>query len=349
MLVRYTLCFIVSVVLHIFIDHLHLSNVINWIDVDSGSFPSYRHDMTLFTLSTFVCGYILTYFTSTHTRDGDLWPAFQKMSFWRYFLSDVVNLKEYSVNCDTPLDSEQQCIFACFPHGANSVQHMLTMTDVCGMISKQYPYKAKKDGGAGEGRRDLAASILFYIPIVREILLWLGNVDASKSTCEYLLKKGRSLLIFVGGEKEQLLTREGQNRIYITKRKGFVRLAVKHQLPIVPIYAFGENDLYHVSEFAMGFRLWLEKWGIAFCITSNDYPWTQMIFNWWKPIKGKSLHVEIGNSVPPPAIDNATASPEEILKAVDEMHEKVIKGIQMLFDKKKKMYGLKESDKLEII
>lgn len=331
MLVRYSLCFASSIVLHILIDHLDL--------VQTVSIPSYRHDIALFALSAFVCGYILTYFTSTHTRDGDLWPAFQKLSFWRKFLSDVIHLEDYSVNCDTPLDPKKQYIFASFPHGANTVQHLLTMTDACGMLSKQYPHL----------RCDLCASVLFYIPILREMLLWLGNVDAGKRTCEYLLKKGRSLMIFVGGEREQLLTQEGKNRIYLAKRKGFVTLAVKYQLPIVPTYAFGENDLYHVSDFMMGFRMWLVKYGIAFCILSNDYPWPMKIFNWWKPIEGKSLHVEIGKPVLPPVIDNTTASPKEVFKAVDEMHDAVTKAIVALFEEKKKKYGLTEGDQLEIL
>lgn len=34
-----------------------------------------------------------------------------------------------------------------------------------------------------------------------QILMYLGNVDASASTAKYNLKRGRSLLIFIGGEK----------------------------------------------------------------------------------------------------------------------------------------------------
>ena len=73
------------------------------------------------------------------------------------------------------------------------------MTDSCGMLSKIHKGQ----------RRDLAATILFMIPGVRDLLLWLGCVDAGAKTAHYNMSRGRSILIFVGGEREQLLTKQG--------------------------------------------------------------------------------------------------------------------------------------------
>lgn len=55
-------------------------------------------------------------------------------------------------------------------------------------------------------RRDIAADILFRIPVVREVLLWLGNVSASRSVVNGVLKKGMSLMVYTGGEREQMLS-----------------------------------------------------------------------------------------------------------------------------------------------
>jgi hypothetical protein len=57
------------------------------------------------------------------------------------------------------LDNEQLYIFCCFPHGPCSINHLLTMSDCCGMLSKTYTGQVRK----------LAASILHYIPIVKEV------------------------------------------------------------------------------------------------------------------------------------------------------------------------------------
>ncbi len=48
-----------------------------------------------------------------------------------------------------------------------------------------------------------------------------------------LLKSGYSLAILVGGEREQLLSRRGEQRVFLNERKGFVRLALRFGLPLV--------------------------------------------------------------------------------------------------------------------
>ena len=50
--------------------------------------------------------------------------------------------------------------------------------------------------------------------------MWLGCVDASSKTAHYNLRKDRSLLIFIGGEKEQLLTKQHENKVFLRTRKG---------------------------------------------------------------------------------------------------------------------------------
>jgi hypothetical protein len=70
---------------------------------------------------------------------------------------------------------------------------------------------------------------------VRQVLLFLGCVDASSATARYNLKKGRSLYIYIGGEKEQLMTSPGESKIYVKNRKGFVKLALAHGTHLVPM------------------------------------------------------------------------------------------------------------------
>lgn len=63
----------------------------------------------------------------------------------------------------------------------------------------------------------------------------LGCVDASSATCHYNLKRKRSILIFIGGEKEQLMTEPGSHKIYLLNRKGFVKLALQYGCDLVPM------------------------------------------------------------------------------------------------------------------
>jgi 2-acylglycerol O-acyltransferase 2 len=68
-----------------------------------------------------------------------------------------------------------------------------------------------------------------------QILLLIGCVDASSATCHYNLKRDRSILIFIGGEKEQLMTEPGCHKIYLLNRKGFVKLALQYGCDLIPM------------------------------------------------------------------------------------------------------------------
>lgn len=147
-------------------------------------------DKFLILSTSVLISYVAYICDPSYKRSGRLWPAFQKLNFWKrisqYFDGDIVT--------ETPLNHEQQYIFCNFPHGACTLNHLLTMTDCCGMLSNIYMGP----------RRDLAATILFMIPVVRDVLLLLGCVDASSNTAHYNMSRGRSILIFIGGEKEQV-------------------------------------------------------------------------------------------------------------------------------------------------
>ncbi|QNQ00885.1 YALIA101S02e02520g1_1 [Yarrowia lipolytica] len=85
----------------------------------------------------------------------------------------------------------------------------------------------------------------FRVPLYREYLMSLGVASVSKKSCKALLKRNQSICIVVGGAQESLLARPGVMDLVLLKRKGFVRLGMEvGNVALVPIMAFGENDLY---------------------------------------------------------------------------------------------------------
>jgi hypothetical protein len=114
--------------------------------------------------------------------------------------------------------------------------------------------------------RTLAATVLFRLPLVREFALWTGCIDASRAVASKALRAGRSILVLPGGEAEQIRTVHGKEKLYLNKRKGFIKIALRNGVPIVPVYVFGASDYYHTWFVGYGLRLWIMK-KLGICIT----------------------------------------------------------------------------------
>lgn len=55
---------------------------------------------------------------------------------------------------------------------------------------------------------------------------------------------GRAITIVVGGARESLDALPYSLRLVLKRRKGFVKMAIRTGADLVPVLAFGENDLY---------------------------------------------------------------------------------------------------------
>ena len=102
----------------------------------------------------------------------------------------------------------------------------------------------------------LTASIMHYIPLMRDILHWAGVREVSKPTLLRTISEGKNPLIVIGGQSEMFMSRSRDTRIaVVTFHNGFFRIAQEKQLPIVPMFSFGETKIYDNIELPT-----LQKW-----------------------------------------------------------------------------------------
>jgi hypothetical protein len=127
----------------------------------AGLFSTYYGNLSYSANGSFwlslLISYLPTYIESFQAskQDGLCLPQVQRWKLWKWFQRYF----QASVNVEERLNHKKQYIFCCFPHGPVSANHMLTMTDSCGMLTEVYQGT----------RRDLAASILFVIPFVKDV------------------------------------------------------------------------------------------------------------------------------------------------------------------------------------
>ena len=190
----------------------------------------------------------------SHLQDGMPWRKFSEKWYFpgkimrSYLRFKFAELPTALVEAEAQPDA--QFIIAGFPHGCGSEFRILLE----GVIQNALPNIVKK-----KNLRTLAASVLFQIPIVREIALWTGCIDANRKTATKALDRGRSILILVGGEAEQILTTYGKEQVYLKCRKGFIKLAMRKGVSVVPMYVFGSSDYFYTSSLLLEPRKWIQK------------------------------------------------------------------------------------------
>eukprot|EP00465_Bigelowiella_longifila_P012113 CAMPEP_0185261144 /NCGR_PEP_ID=MMETSP1359-20130426/9594_1 /TAXON_ID=552665 /ORGANISM="Bigelowiella longifila, Strain CCMP242" /LENGTH=263 /DNA_ID=CAMNT_0027847651 /DNA_START=323 /DNA_END=1114 /DNA_ORIENTATION=- len=222
-------------------------------------------------------------------------------------------------------------VFACHPHGV-AAQWRTWME---GLMYTTFPALAQT-----RGWRTLAASVLFWMPLVREIVLWTGCVDASRKTAQLQLQQGRSLVILPGGEAEQLRTKFGEEHIHLKNRMGFVALAVESGTPLVPVYVFGCSDLYYTFDHFFGFREALRK-ALRICLPLfvGDFGLA--------PRRGVEVTIVFGDPIPVnmvkrPRHDAAEKEKEHFRDVVKKVHGVYMERLAKLFDDAKDCVGFGE-------
>jgi hypothetical protein len=82
------------------------------------------------------------------------------------------------------------------------------------------------------------------VPFVRKEVARLGVVDGTRRNVDALLGEGQLVLVLPGGLRESVKPRELKYRLLWGERYGFVRAAVRNQVPIVPMASIGGDDVF---------------------------------------------------------------------------------------------------------
>lgn len=226
--------------------------------------PLYAYVTRSLTIATISALYFSTWIlTSNLTVRGTSSRLLNSSPLMKYVLSSIpIRLK---VLAKPPKSPSGSIIFPCHPHGAlafNRAGVGFCMPDLWDAAFPTLP-----------NLKVLVASAAFYVPLIRE--MWLSSycIEASRSVAEKALRKGpTAMLVYPGGMDEQIMTVRGEERIYLKKRKGFIKLALREGCEVCPVYAFGESDLYKHSGFLLNLRKWLQKnCGFAAMIISGEY------------------------------------------------------------------------------
>ena len=88
----------------------------------------------------------------------------------------------------------------------------------------------------------LAHDLVFRVPGLRALLERYGTVPASPANMSGALRRDAALLVYPGGDHETYRPSWESDQIDFAGRTGFVELALKHRVPVVPVVAIGGQE-----------------------------------------------------------------------------------------------------------
>jgi len=89
----------------------------------------------------------------------------------------------------------------------------------------------------------LAHDMLFRVPSVARTLESIGIVPAHRDTAQRVLEAGEKVLVFPGGDIENLRPFSDRRRVVLGGRQGFCRLALRTGVPIIPVVGAGNHEI----------------------------------------------------------------------------------------------------------
>ncbi len=98
--------------------------------------------------------------------------------------------------------------------------------------------------GTSKRALGLAHSIAIDHPFFRWVTPRIGAIPADPEVALEALSKDYSLLVYPGGEKESFRPFSERKKIDFYQRKGFIRLALKAKVPIIPVVSIGAHESY---------------------------------------------------------------------------------------------------------
>eukprot|EP01038_Epipyxis_sp_PR26KG_P009544 gene9544-12855_t len=182
-----------------------------------------------------------------------------------------------------------QAIFALEPHDVLPLSIFAFNDDACGV-------KGHKCLGC-------LTSAAFSVPIMRHVYTWMRAVSIDKKNVTKLLTQGYSPVICPGGMQEVFyMENKKEVVLYLSKRAGFIKLALIHGVAIIPCFTFGLRN---------SFTAWVPKSQFLLRIAKKIGFLPMPFFGVWGSPLGPSKPCDYTNVIGKPITVNKISNPTD--------------------------------------
>lgn len=290
--------------------------------------------------------YLLHMLLSKAATDGKLRFRSERLRHSRiwHFFGNYFPAKLHKTH-DLPPD--RKYIFGYHPHGIISHGAFAAFATEALGFSQKFP---------GITNSLLTLDNNFRIPVYRDYILSMGLRSVSKESITNILSQGgrdghgagRAVTIVIGGARESLEAQPGTLHLVLGERKGFVKVAMRTGADIVPVLAFGENDLYdQVSPKSHPALHKLQMFVLRTLKFTLPFLHGRGIFNYdvgLMPYR-RPLNIVVGKPI------RVTKRAESDLEnsEIDSLHALYVKELEKMWERYKEGFAPERSEEMQIL
>lgn len=170
-------------------------------------------------------------------------------------------------------------------------------------------------------------------PPIAQLAEKVGAVMAHPKMAIAALHRGASVLVYPGGAEDVFRPHHLRNQIYFAGRKGFIKIALREKVPIVPVISYGAHDtLIVLADLYKEVKQLHDEWGMPWLFGIDPVVFPIYLGLPWGlafgPLPNIPFPVQVHTRVCPPIIfDRYGREAASDRDYIDACYDKV--GIQM--------------------
>lgn len=172
---------------------------------------------------------------------------------------------------------------------------------------------------------------IFHIPYLNVHTMKIGGIRAHPRQAMAALDAGGVVLVYPGGGDEAYRSYERRHEIDLLGRMGFVKLALRYRMPIVPLVAVGGHETLIVLDEGERLARWLgwDRRGVPRLPISLSWPWGLTVgFVYNVPFPAR-IDIEAGEPIRFDDVDPADVRDREVVRGC---YERVRGRMQEMLD-----------------
>ncbi len=172
--------------------------------------------------------------------------------------------------------------------------------------------------GPGRAVHLLGHDLLAYDPVGRRLSAKLGILRATPASASAALARGHLVMVYPGSDLDSWRPFRQRGKVQLAGRKGFLRIALRERVPLVPVVSVGTHEQFVVLTpgESIASRLRLQKrlrtrafpivWALPWGLTSGYFPYL--------PLPAQTT-IAFGEPLQWPSLDPSDADRPEVVDA----------------------------------